>query len=58
MGGIAGIGGNSAEIKKIYKNENRTLMGFKQEEWLYDQLSASSDRKAAWRLVGNQVSTY
>jgi alkaline phosphatase D len=55
LGGFAGIGGNSPEVEKMANWENRTIMGFEQEEWFYDQLSQSSDRGAAWRVVGQQV---
>jgi alkaline phosphatase D len=33
----------------------RTLLGFDQEAWLYGRLSASQQRGATWRLVGQQV---
>lgn len=55
LGGFVGIGGNSKEIERIANWENRTVMGFDQEAWFYDQLSRSSDRGAAWRLVGQQI---
>ncbi|KAK4118692.1 hypothetical protein N657DRAFT_627997 [Parathielavia appendiculata] len=55
LGGIAGLGGNSAEVEKQVDWQNRTVMGFKQEQWFYDQLRESSQRGAAWRVVGNQV---
>lgn len=55
LNGIAGIGGNSQEVEKLVDLQNRTIMGFKQEAWFYDQLRQSSSRGAAWRLVGNQV---
>lgn len=55
LGGFDGIGGNSAEVEKLVELTNRTLLGFKQEEWFYNQLSESSTRGAAWRIVGNQV---
>lgn len=55
LGGFAGIGGNSGEVEELIDLQNRTIMGFKQEAWFYDQLSQSSQRGAAWRIVGNQV---
>jgi alkaline phosphatase D len=30
-------------------------MGSRQENWFYNQLSASSNRGAAWRIIGNQI---
>lgn len=55
LSGFAGIGGNSGTVEKMVDWQNRTIMGFAQEKWFYDQLSESSTRGAAWRLVGNQV---
>jgi alkaline phosphatase D len=55
LGGFAGIGGNSKEVEELVDLQNRTIMGFKQEKWFYDQLTESSERGAAWRVVGNQV---
>lgn len=36
-------------------DENRTLLGFDQEQWLYNQLSDSQMRGAKWRVLGQQV---
>ncbi len=36
-------------------DENRTLLGFDQEQWLYNQLSDSQQRGAQWRVLGQQV---
>ncbi len=55
LGGLAGIGENGPEVEKLVDLQNRTIMGFAQEAWFYDQLAQSSTRGAAWRLVGNQV---
>lgn len=55
LGGFVGIGGNSAEVEKLVNLENRTIMGIEQEAWFLDQLSQSSERGAAWRVVGQQV---
>lgn len=55
LSGFLGLGGNSAEVERLAPLENRTIMGFEQEAWFYDQLSQSSRRGAAWRIVGNQV---
>ncbi len=30
-------------------------MGSRQEHWFYNELSKSSDRGAAWRIIGNQI---
>ena len=55
LSGFLGIGGNSAAVEKMVDWQNRTIMGFAQEKWFYEQMSESSSRGAAWRLVGNQV---
>jgi len=34
---------------------NRTLLGFPQEAWLYEQMSASKGAGTLWRFVGQQV---
>lgn len=34
---------------------SRTLLGFDQEAWLYEQLIESKQRGTAWRLLGQQV---
>ncbi|TDL18783.1 hypothetical protein BD410DRAFT_728167 [Rickenella mellea] len=34
---------------------NRSIMGFDQENWFYDTLSASQKRGATWRVVGQQI---
>ena len=34
---------------------NRTLMGFDQEQWLYERLYQSKARGATWRLLGQQI---
>ncbi|KAK4228116.1 alkaline phosphatase D [Podospora fimiseda] len=52
LNGIAGIGGNSKEVEKLVDLQNRTIMGFNQEEWFYKGLRES---KAKWKLVGSQV---
>jgi len=33
----------------------RTLLGAKQEAWLFDSLRASKSRGARWRVVGQQI---
>ncbi|KAJ3174856.1 hypothetical protein HDU87_006648 [Geranomyces variabilis] len=50
-------GREKTDIKdsSIVNAPNRTIMGFPQEKWFNDQLSASKARGAQWRMVGNQV---
>lgn len=46
---------NTPYVASISNDENRSMMGGKQEQWFYDQLLASQKRKAKWRIVGQQV---
>lgn len=47
---------NTEYVRDISNEASRTLMGSRQEEWFYDELSSSSNRGAAWRVIGNQIS--
>jgi alkaline phosphatase D len=46
---------NTDYINAISNDASRSLMGSQQESWFYKQLSQSSDRGAAWRVIGNQI---
>jgi alkaline phosphatase D len=46
---------NTDYIHAISDDAGRTLMGSRQENWFYNQLSASHDRGAAWRIIGSQT---
>jgi len=37
------------------KDARRTLLGAKQEAWLFDELRASKTRGARWRVIGQQI---
>ncbi|RYP34941.1 hypothetical protein DL767_004018 [Monosporascus sp. MG133] len=52
---ITTLGWNDDYIDLIRNDAGRTLMGSHQENWFYNQLTASSERGATWRLVGNQI---
>jgi len=55
-GQTAEIAANDPTINDPTINDpNRTLLGFDQETWLYGKLSASQQRGATWRLIGQQV---
>ncbi|RYP18322.1 hypothetical protein DL766_008693 [Monosporascus sp. MC13-8B] len=49
------LGWNNDYIDLIRNDAGRTLMGSHQENWFYNQLTASSERGATWRLVGSQI---
>ncbi|KAL8902645.1 MAG: hypothetical protein Q9207_004501 [Kuettlingeria erythrocarpa] len=52
---ITTLGWNNDYIDLIRDDASRTLMGSRQENWFYNQLSESSERGATWRVVGNQI---
>ncbi|HBS41050.1 MAG TPA: alkaline phosphatase [Oceanospirillales bacterium] len=43
---------SGADLFREAQDENRTLLGFEQEDWLYNRLQASTAR---WRVLGQQV---
>ncbi|KAI7318193.1 hypothetical protein KC315_g10167 [Hortaea werneckii] len=46
---------NTDYIHTISNDAGRTLMGSRQENWFYNQLSASANRGARWRVIGSQI---
>ncbi|PAV19531.1 alkaline phosphatase [Pyrrhoderma noxium] len=46
---------NTEYVNTISAFENRSLMGFPQENWFHTTLSESKDRGAIWRIVGQQI---
>ncbi|GME58888.1 Alkaline phosphatase D [Neofusicoccum parvum] len=52
---ITDLDWNTEYIRLISDDAGRTLMGSRQENWFYNQLSASASRGATWRIVGSQV---
>ncbi|KAI0176326.1 PhoD-like phosphatase-domain-containing protein [Hypoxylon sp. FL1284] len=52
---ITSLNWNDDYIDMIRNDASRTLMGSHQENWFYNQLSASSSRGATWRIIGNQI---
>lgn len=47
---------NTDYINAISDEASRTMLGSRQENWFYKELSASKKRGAAWRVIGNQMS--
>lgn len=47
---------NTDYIRDISNEASRTLLGQRQENWFYNQLSSSKERGATWRVIGNQLS--
>ena len=52
---ITSLGWNDAYIELIRNEASRSLMGSRQENWFYRQLSESAGRNATWRIIGSQV---
>ncbi|KAL2837106.1 PhoD-like phosphatase-domain-containing protein [Aspergillus pseudoustus] len=46
---------NRDYIIRIHDDTGRSLMGARQENWFYRQLSESAERGAKWRVIGNQI---
>ncbi|KAL1628336.1 hypothetical protein SLS54_001909 [Diplodia seriata] len=46
---------NTEYIHEIQNDAGRSLMGSRQENWFYNQLTKSKNRGAAWRLIGSQI---
>ncbi|KAF1808107.1 alkaline phosphatase-like protein [Eremomyces bilateralis CBS 781.70] len=52
---IVDLGWNDNYIQLLKGHAARTLMGSRQENWFYNQLSQSQKRGATWRVIGNQI---
>ncbi|ORX93587.1 PhoD-like phosphatase-domain-containing protein [Clohesyomyces aquaticus] len=52
---ITTLNWNDEYVAEIKDDAGRTLMGGRQENWFYGQLSKSKQREAVWRIVGNQI---
>jgi alkaline phosphatase D len=46
---------NTDYIYEIANDAGRSLMGSRQENWMYRTLSESAERGATWRVVGSQI---
>jgi alkaline phosphatase D len=46
---------NTEYVADIYNDAGRSLMGSRQENWMYRTLSDSSKRGATWRIIGSQI---
>ena len=48
---VTSLGWNDEYIMDVIDDANRTLMGSRQEDWFYGQLSRSAERGATWRVI-------
>lgn len=46
---------NTDYVHGIANDAGRSLMGSRQENWFYNQLSSSAKRGATWRIIGSQI---
>lgn len=46
---------NTDYIHQISNDAGRSMMGSRQENWFYNELSASQSRGATWRVIGSQT---
>lgn len=46
---------NTDYVHDISNDAGRSMMGSRQEHWFYQQLIASNERKATWRVIGSQT---
>jgi alkaline phosphatase D len=46
---------NTDYIREIANDAGRSLMGSRQENWMYRTLSESAERDATWRVIGSQI---
>lgn len=46
---------NTDYVNKIKNDAGRSLMGSRQENWMYRTLSESKKRGATWRVIGSQI---
>jgi alkaline phosphatase D len=46
---------NTDYIHQISDDAGRTMMGSRQENWFYSELSKSANRGARWRVIGSQT---
>ncbi|KAF2463085.1 uncharacterized protein BDR25DRAFT_329916 [Lindgomyces ingoldianus] len=52
---ITTLGWNDQYVEELRDDAGRTLMGSRQENWFFGQLTKSNNRGAVWRIVGNQI---
>lgn len=52
---VTSLGWNDEYVMEVADDASRTLMGSRQENWFFGQLSKSAERGATWRIIGNQI---
>ncbi|KAL8898220.1 MAG: hypothetical protein Q9207_006819 [Kuettlingeria erythrocarpa] len=46
---------NTDYIREISNDASRSMMGSRQENWFFNQLTSSAKRGATWRVIGSQT---
>lgn len=46
---------NTDYVHTISNDAGRSLMGSRQENWFYNQITHSAERGATWRIIGSQI---
>ena len=46
---------NTGYVHAVSNDAGRSMMGSRQENWFYNQLIESAQRKATWRVIGSQT---
>lgn len=49
---------NTDYVRQISNDASRSMMGSRQENWFFNQLTNSAERGATWRLIGSQTGDY
>jgi alkaline phosphatase D len=52
---VADLYWNTDYIHEISNDAGRSMMGSRQENWFYNQLTSSQKRGAQWRIIGSQT---
>lgn len=48
---------NTEYVAQISNDAGRSMMGSRQENWFFNQLTSSAKRGATWRVIGSQTGT-
>lgn len=49
---------NTDYVRQISNDASRSMMGSRQENWFFNQLTSSAKRGATWRVIGSQTGKF